>query len=345
MPREIVHWCVLEEAREAANAAGHSRIANSLSQYSAAGMLGAVAHDAPYYYNYGGDVFEHAAQLFHGTYRNNPLIPMRDAAKWIMLSAPEEKKEILWAMLAGLLSHVATDVVFHPMVIYFTGDYYDRDRAQRRLARTRHRLLEVYLDSWFLARRYQPKARSMRAYFDELSYDREPIVMMLNSAVRESAVFSTEQRRQLLERLEQNAWERSLRDISTIQGWLISDLLAALFRLLNFCSLGKFESLDALTSFGRMKPQPIFERKLDFANPVSGERFSKSVQELRSDAVALTLQYFAHLEELMNNTQIDPSKIFSEFEGLSLEFGLAGVNHEDAAHYAEHGIELPGLRY
>ncbi len=50
------------------------------------------------------------------------------------------------AFIFGLLSHFALDIIFHPIIFYFTGDYGDENKNKRQQARILHRHLETYLD-------------------------------------------------------------------------------------------------------------------------------------------------------------------------------------------------------
>lgn len=69
---------------------------------------------------------------------------MRNMAA-VAKSVELDENGLLWSFLAGMLSHIAVDVVFHPLVYYLTGDFDHKDRTQQRQARARHCVFEVYL--------------------------------------------------------------------------------------------------------------------------------------------------------------------------------------------------------
>ena len=159
MPREIIHWIVLERAADRAKAAGCPAIAEAISSHRDAACLGALLHDVPYYFRMGKDPFEQVADWLHGKHSEDTLLPMRKLASAI-LSIPPAERRLLWPFFLGMLGHIGADVVFHPLVFYFTGNYHDRDPIERRAAQGRHRLFEVYLDAW--GRKRFPSGRSLR---------------------------------------------------------------------------------------------------------------------------------------------------------------------------------------
>ena len=144
MPREIVHWAVLEEVTRRLPP---GPLLDYIRADLAAAKLGAVLHDAPYYLRGGGQPWEIVAEVLHGRTGSDTYEPFRILAQGIQ-ACPEPQQPLLWALFAGLVTHAAADIVFHPLVFYFTGDYYDENAQQRSLSRANHRLFEVWLDSW-----------------------------------------------------------------------------------------------------------------------------------------------------------------------------------------------------
>ena len=80
MPREIIHWNVLERAKSCFSHKGSGRILSALRAERASAYLGAIAHDAPYYYRLGGSDFEVIASSLHGEHGEDTLLPIFKSA-------------------------------------------------------------------------------------------------------------------------------------------------------------------------------------------------------------------------------------------------------------------------
>ena len=173
MPKEITH-CILAER------AVHSMAASSSPRKQATGAeiyflyekhpellyFGSVAPDIFFY-----DIklpweigVKHRGlawgELIHGTHGEDSLAHIFEIFK--ILKDPEaqaivrgrsfsdgEKQGILLFAL-GYLTHVALDTIMHPIVYYFAGDYYARDRSEKLRAEARHRAIETILDLYNL---------------------------------------------------------------------------------------------------------------------------------------------------------------------------------------------------
>lgn len=51
------------------------------------------------------------------------------------------------AFIFGYLTHCAFDIKFHPVIYYFTGNYYDKNKVKRDKAVYLHRHFETYIDN------------------------------------------------------------------------------------------------------------------------------------------------------------------------------------------------------
>ncbi|MDH3973230.1 MAG: zinc dependent phospholipase C family protein [Deltaproteobacteria bacterium] len=56
-----------------------------------------------------------------------------------------------FAFCCGLISHQWADSLFHPFIVYFTGNYFHPDLAERKRAQARHRFLEGLVDLKLMA--------------------------------------------------------------------------------------------------------------------------------------------------------------------------------------------------
>jgi hypothetical protein len=133
MPKEETHRRIAEQAL---NFLDESAVKELILKHSAYYDFGSVAPDTLFNY----EVF-HWHNRFIKTYRSyahrraDTLGFLTDYARQAL--ATEEG----WSYLFGAVSHVCADVVFHPMVYYFSGY-----RSADGLAMTRHFHLESLLD-------------------------------------------------------------------------------------------------------------------------------------------------------------------------------------------------------
>ena len=143
MPREIIHWRVVQGLLKTPTLARTPILYTTLNREIMSAYIGSIAHDVPYYYRAGHAPFERVADYIHGKDGEDSFEPIRRIAKQIMLS-PRDQHATLWPFLFGMLSHIAADSVFHPAIFYYTGNYHDPDEKERHAAQARHRLFEVY---------------------------------------------------------------------------------------------------------------------------------------------------------------------------------------------------------
>lgn len=138
MPKEISHWTLAAGMAEKLPA--KSLFGAAVHEYPHLFLYGAVAPDTPYTYVTGphNEWFQKLSGQFH-TVDHTALMPIFR----ILESSRGKEREIL-AFAAGMVCHVISDTVFHPLVEYFTG-HVERHKG----AITRHHLFETALDYYF----------------------------------------------------------------------------------------------------------------------------------------------------------------------------------------------------
>ena len=335
MPREIIHWVVLERAAARA-AAECPAITEVLAQRREAAALGALLHDVPYYFRMGNDPIEGVADWFHGKHGEDTLAPMRTIASAI-LELPLAERGLLWPFFLGMLSHIAADVIFHPAVFYFTGNYHDRDPIERRRAQGRHRLFEVYLDAWGRVL-YTNRPLRISGLIRRLRSAGLPkYCALLEAHFVPEKLFGEENRTGV------NRWYRGVHTLGTFQAVFLSSIAGAIVRAINVVSRDRFFPEDALFSFGRFGYRSYFEAPLHYKLPMTGEPQQRSGPELLEDAVRETVELFKLFEPFVAAQQSDVDRLIGGVYGKSLNMGTARAISEDASHFSLEGAPLPGL--
>lgn len=349
MPREIVHWKVLEHAAvELAESA--PQISRCLEIHGAAAQFGAVVHDAPFYLKSGTHPFRRTAQLLHGTYGGDTFAPIRRAL-FAAAAYPERDRPLLWAFLIGMISHAATDRIFHPMVYYFTGNYYDADSGRRIAARVRHRILEVYLDSWARRGYELPNAFLIGKTEEELGETAELIYSFLDTvltpAVLEDVPNSMVEPFQLElgdELRHPYLWKQSMDDMIRFQRMFLSPSYGVLAKVLRTVLPSRFAPIEALFSLGRTRPEPLFDERLEFCNPITGEEHSLSPDELLQLAAQETVRLALLCEPLISGNHAEAEARLSAERGKSLDFNLTDDQIGEIVYFSNAGLPLPGLQ-
>lgn len=138
MPKEISHWTLA--AGMAEKLAEKSLFTAAVHEYPHLFLYGAVAPDTPFTYVTGPDNawIQELAGQFHQT-DEKALAPI-----FRLLKSSNGKDAAACAFAAGMVCHVISDTVFHPLVEYFTG-HVERHKG----AITRHHLFETALDYYF----------------------------------------------------------------------------------------------------------------------------------------------------------------------------------------------------
>ena len=279
MPRELVHWAVLESARLALPEESETR--RLLDSYSAAAQLGAVLHDAPYFHKWGRGGFVKAGDILHGLYPCDTSGPLKNCfAAAVGMKASGPRDEIL-AMLSGMLSHLVTDSVFHPYIFYFTGDYHALDSEERRAAQTAHRIFEVYLDSWVLQERSElftsmehGGSRLIGARERNCIYGADKLYAFLNAELSPQLLELEAQFDPVNLLAEQTDaardWKPASRSLIRLQKLFVSGYGRRLATFLVKRNPIFFTGYEALFSAGRSQVLSDFQQIRTYRNPVSG---------------------------------------------------------------------------
>jgi len=337
MPRENIHWCVVDEVIELLDHAAQPRFLASIKKYRNFAYLGAIAHDAPYYYKRGHHPFEQVAEFLHGFDGNDTLEPIKKLLTNANKVSDSEQREKLIAFAVGMTSHVAVDVAFHPMVYYFTGNYNNTDCRERSAARAKHRLLEVYLDAWFTHE--VGLDATLPSSVAALVKSCEPDLQMVCEQLSKSTQFAGSENFNSAEN-----WKNGIAEMAFLQRLFISNFIGAAVRVVTALTGNKLKGIDSLFSFGRRTPEKLLNEALKYQNPLTGEWESKQVIQMFQDAVTDCLSLISNFESLFSTTNSEPPSNFMSAQGKSLNVGLYGGKVEDVRYFSKQGLDLTGLK-
>ncbi len=318
MPREYVHWEIFEGIRAALNAAPETApLGEVLTKYRALSYLGAMGPDAPYYYRLGGTHFEEIAERLHGSSGEDTFDFLRRAGDSIAQLANEDR-EAATAFLIGYLTHCIVDMHFHPVIYYFTGDYYARDKTARAAARKRHRAWEVHLDVYWKGRGQALYGTKFFPLIKECASKAPVIFRILDET------FSPQGGAQ---------WRNAYWWMAFLQYCFFSRVLGAVLVTAKKLAPNFIGPYEALFLCGREVPRAEFDLPLQFKHPISGEEKTLTVWELRSRAVKEGTMMAKILMPLLRGESA--TSLLEGMKGRSLNGGLTGAKREDFKYFAE----------
>ena len=337
MPREIFHWDVLERA-VAKMPPGPLR--EAMQRHTDLAHLGAIAHDAPYYWRFGREAFSHAAEALHGTQGQDTLLPLQLIAERIWRLDDISQRAELCAFLAGMLSHYATDVVLHPVVYFFTGDYNHPDAKERQLAQSRHRLFETYLDSYCRKRFRQQGEVLIGKFISSRRSAVERICKILDSLPSPYGVVDSDS--------AGASWFGSLLYMARLQKVFFSAAVGSVIRIADTICRRRLRNADALFSYCRWEADAFFDNALNFGNPISGESESNTVLALRDLAVNDFLILATRLEaqlakQLAGDKEVTQAGLFEGIAPRSLNCGVAEYAGKAPTHFSPQPPPLGGM--
>lgn len=309
MPRELVHWKVLSLATDQLPS---GVLRSSLVEHSAASQIGAMAPDAPYYFRLGGTPFEAIAEKIHGAHGEDTFDPIRTMFQ--TLSDKSHSGEI--AFIAGFLSHLVTDIYFHPMVYALSGNYYDIVPEQRKRARADHRLLETYLDE--AIRQQHPGAANssmldLRRQLPTTTF--RAIERLLESALPSS----------------KSCWATALRHMHILQHIFVTRSYSRIAHAINAVCSGKF--VDKVVLFRPLSPvPPALTSAIDFHDPVTNETRQVSVESLTNAAATRLLELFVVIQ---NQLEAGAPNVLEGVQGESLNTGTLGGRNSQMLYFPE----------
>lgn len=335
MPREITHWRILQDAASLAEASAPAAAAH-IREHQPAALFGAVAPDALWFH------WDHNLQAFaeeiHSRRSPRPLRILAPLVHQIM-QQPEGDRSALWAFFLGMATHAVTDALFHPCIVFFSGNFYSVFPDERLDARARHHALEVYIDSWFAPTTPLPYSARVARLLSHLGPERRQIETLLDRAYR---TLPEEPRSKNAPTATQ--WHTAFSLFGLAQRLFLSRPAGSAVRLLNRLSGRRLRLCDALFSLGRTNPGSAFFVPLHYVHPISGEQFSETLSQLAVRVAQAAAQNLAALEPLFTLTSPhEADEVLARAEQPLLATGLFSSQIDSSRHLSQTGLSLPGL--
>jgi hypothetical protein len=321
MPKEITHWLVAEEARKRCSFPLHIGLVR----------LGAIFHDVLYYARSGGASeirrCTKVANALHGTNGEDTFALLRYCIAIIKTveGTRESNNQQLWAFTLGIISHICTDIAFHPYIYYASGNCLDE--ATHFAAWHNHRALESAIDLAF-CHRAEKKPYDFWLQSD-IAYNKQA----LSAIVEHLATFQREKGGMDIHGKD---YERGYATLTRLRGYFASGLLNLAFDtieplvvpILSKVLPETYSHLGLRYSKRSVWSVPDVDAPLHYLHPVTGEAQTATLQTLFETAVQETVRVLGLLDKAL---------IFREAllpVGQSLDVGLPEVSVSAMQYFA-----------
>ncbi len=320
MPKEVTHWIIADKVTAALQ---DSRYASALNAHPNIVRFGAVFHDKLYYWkskNHPKDgqlarAIKYTANRMHGIHGEDSLDIIRGMLRWIQ-EHPNTNEHLI-ALMTGLVTHIFTDIVWHPMVYYYTGDYNDPDEKKRARAQREHLQLEAAFDIYFCNKSisYLLDNYGLDQHIQGLEYDLKELLrhafryftkLPLQTLVDHyaQAVEDAIDGHRLIRNYKMNTWAQYAMPVVPHSTWA---------------------QAGALYHDGLLEYMPRLSKGLNYKNPVTGEAEKISMEALMQKAVDACVDFLKDIED----------RVFD---------GSGEWNFPNQGRSLEHA-QLPGKRY
>ena len=285
MPKENTHiYFATKLLKKLDNQELSSLLRNHINSY----YLGSLTPDT-FYYNKDHTISDFLHGV-HGNLTNDIIFKFLDSVK-------KTKNQQDLAFILGYISHCALDIIFHPIIYFLSGDYYDSNKIRRIENIYLHRHLETSLDN------------IVSNFGFNLSINKK-MIKSLNSISIISNHFKITTDI-MLQTYKKQIWTNKLFKID-----LLFNLAYLLF------NLGIYKNKTNLGFFYRnlAKDKTTIPKEYDFQDIITGEKSYLSIDELflAAQKLAIDMQNAAHTYHKGIITKKECAKIIS---GKSLETG------------------------
>lgn len=246
--------------------------------------------------------------------------------KHLLTRLPDSQiHEQLLAFLAGIVTHLFTDMTFHPLVYFLTGNTCDPDKSTQTLAVQKHRQLETLIDIYFCGGLEHVGAYPLASYLRML--ETEQHILFWNAA---RGFFPDDQKDEVT-----NAMLSAYKTFALVQAVCTHKILR---RILT--SLGRLLPPYAkeVTALLYAPPSKQLLRniagRLAYQHPLSGEPYTTTLQHLFHQAVDQSVDFCQLLKKVVSGEM----SVEEVPVGPSLELATPGVAAAEMRYFASYDI-------
>jgi hypothetical protein len=318
MPKDITHWIISMKTAEALRGTimGNAALSNQNAL-----KLGAIFPDILFYLPNDPAIsrYRDIANSLHGNNGEDTYELIRQILT-VMKESPY-RQEFL-SFLLGVITHIQTDAVFHPMVYYLTGNYHDAEPSARSRAIEQHRCFECLIDLYFCGGSRHVKGYGIKSILKNLELPL-PQLLKLSQQLNRHQINLSDMNVMMMQ---------ALRNLQIIQEFYKNRVIAGVFYAIKPFLFGTVKEIAALfysPQLDRFIPQ--VSGTLHYKNSITGEIKNASLSGLLEEAVGKSSTLARKIEKTV---AADIIESFSE-RGPSLSYGLIMTNADRPMYFAE----------
>jgi len=276
MPKEVTHWLI---AQQVATSLQGTPAGEAAQTHPNCLLLGAILHDAPYYARGRSrrEMMSVIADAIHG--KGHDLFTLIENVAATTVTTDNSGPDL--ALLVGMISHIATDSCFHPLICHETGNYNDSDPVRRTRAVQLHRRFETILDVYLAGTLTNIKTFSLKKIMH--GCERTVPKLVLNAFMQTAEDFDCPK----LPEGILNCLQNFARIQSLYSNPLVTRILQTLYPCLP-ARMREIASLFYLPRFIRMAPE--LHDEWTMPDPETGSQRSTTIRELYSNSVELGIE-------------------------------------------------------
>jgi hypothetical protein len=320
MPKELTHWHI---AKSVLSRDIPSSIIGIIRQRPQLYYLGAIAYDIPFYdlSKSAKTGIKYIGDQLHGAKGENTLVPLIAMLEKILT---QKNPETFLGFILGMLSHYVADSTFHPLIFYFSGNYYDNDSRKRSKAVFRHHFLETAIDLWLEATETLDYPPNLFKLGRDAGVDGSQALDLISD-------YFSETNNKPCKRHLKSAW-RNHRFFYTAFSFSIPRQILSIYRRFGHPKVEEKEALFYTQSLNLA----FLESRFTWKHPVTGESYNTGFRELYEAGIQKSATIFCRLGTCSIR---DWPGILRNLDPLSLDSGIAGVSVSQMKFFSEEPIE------
>ena len=278
MPKEWTHIIVSREAAQKVKGLDETAAA-ILEKRQDLFMIGAIICDTSYYhtplFNKDKDVSFISKKIHNDRGELDGAFMRRLASSARHL--PEEEH---FAFFCGILSHAIADRVFHPLVLYLTGDYHAEGREEREMSQARHRFLEGLIDLKLAGRE---GGTCHMSDWRDLSYrKRNELLPLIIAFVTAADPAGSEERSRNVAKIVCRLLKKQLFLLKLYEKGYFRRMVLEINRLANF----RFSGYAAMLYPEKRQSDRLFLKgELNYKDPFTGAEMRDTIRGLKDKAI------------------------------------------------------------
>lgn len=304
MPKEITHWLVAEEAF--LSLPEKSNLFKAIKSHPNLYYCSAVLPDTPYYCLTGRCTpIKKATNHLHCQQENGFATLAAITRRPALLNFQAEL-----SLLAGLVTHLIADAVFHPLIFFLCGNDTVKDDSEVTAC---HRRLETRLDQFYLKKSKPSGGILLEKYLKDLE-------------ISDNAFFSIMSFFLGVDKGEVDSLKRAMACHCQCQKFFNDPKMTLIIRLLDLVSFGRLKKISALFYQDKVSNNPFTDSFIRYQNPASGLTVYTNSDRLKRQAVEKILTTFRAFEQVKNRETLHHE--LKGLQGANMTTGLLAVTSD-----------------